>query len=71
MEHWIERLESILKLNGREILTHAGEISHNQALKKSNEEYQKFKEIQKKQEKEYSLKELENDLKGVLKCNEN
>jgi hypothetical protein len=33
MKDWIERLDGILKLNGRELLTHAGEISHEMALK--------------------------------------
>jgi len=65
MKDWIERLESILKLNGRDILTHAGKISHDQALEKSNEEYQKFKDTQKYQEKEESLKELEKDIKQI------
>ena len=33
MQDWIERLDSILQLNGRELLTHAGKISHEKALK--------------------------------------
>ena len=28
MKDWIERLDTILQLNGRELLTHAGKISH-------------------------------------------
>jgi hypothetical protein len=35
MKDWIARLDSILQLNGRELLTHAGKISHGMALKKS------------------------------------
>lgn len=34
MKDWIERLDSILQLNGRELLTHAGKISHKIALEK-------------------------------------
>jgi len=35
-------------MNGRELLTHAGKISHKMALNKSGSEYEKFKEEQKK-----------------------
>lgn len=34
MKDWIDRLDSILQLNGRGLLTHAGKISHDSALKK-------------------------------------
>ena len=67
MKDWIERLDAILQLNGREILKHAGKISHKIAVEKSGNEYQKFKEVQKKNEKEESLKELENDIKNITK----
>jgi hypothetical protein len=42
MKDWIQRLDSILQLNGRELLTHAGKISHERALKKSGEEFEKY-----------------------------
>lgn len=67
MEDWIERLDVILKMNDRELLTHAGEISHQMALEKSEEEYEKFKQQQKAIEKEASLKELEADIKKLKK----
>lgn len=67
MKDWIERLDSILQLNGRELLTHAGKISHQMALEKSGEEYEKFKQQQKAIEKEASLKELEEDIKKLKK----
>jgi hypothetical protein len=67
MNDWIERLDSILQLNGRELLTHAGKISHKKALEKSGEEYEKFKQQQKAIEKEASLKELEEDIKNLKK----
>jgi hypothetical protein len=41
-----------LKLNGRELLEHAGQISHEIALKKSGEEYRKFKNALASAEKE-------------------
>lgn len=65
MKDWIQRLDSILQLNGRELLTHAGQISHEQALEKSGTEFEKYKLLQKNIEKAESLKELENDIKKL------
>lgn len=67
MKDWIQRLDAIVQLNGRELLTHAGKISHKQALNKSTEEYLKYKEHQKQVEKENSLKELEQDINKLKK----
>jgi hypothetical protein len=67
MKDWIDRLDVILKMNGRELLTHAGKISHQMALEKSGEEYEKFKQQQKAIEKEASLRELEEDIKKLKK----
>ena len=65
MKDWIERLDTILNLNDREILKHAGKISHKIAIEKSGNEYQKFKELQKERGRKDSLKELEGDLKKI------
>lgn len=67
MKDWIERLDVILKMNGRELLKHAGKISHQMALEKSSKEYEEYKEKQKMIEKEASLKELEQDIKRLKK----
>jgi len=67
MADWTQRLDVILQLNGRELLTHAGKISHDRALKKSNEEYEKYKITQQAIEKEQSLKEIEADIKKIVK----
>lgn len=67
MADWIQRLDSILQLNGRELLTHAGKISHEKALEKSSVEFEKYKDVQKAIEKAESLKELENDIKKLSK----
>ena len=67
MKDWISRLDSILQLNGRELLTHAGKISHEKALQKSGDEFEKYKLEQKKMEKEQSLKEIEIDIAKVKK----
>ena len=67
MADWAQRLDSILQLNGRELLTHAGKVSHEIALKKSGEEFEKYKIVQKSIEKEQSLKEIEDDIKKLKK----
>ena len=67
MKDWIERLDSILQLNGRELLDHAGKISHQQALEKSGDEYNKYIEEQKEIQREASLKEIEADIKRLGK----
>jgi len=67
MADWIERLDVILQLNRRELLTHAGKISHEKALKKSGEEFEKYTIAQKAIEKEQSLKEIEEDIKKLKK----
>ncbi len=67
MKDWIERLDTILQLNGRELLAHAGAISHEMALNKSSLEYEKYKEEQKKLSKEESLKEIEEDINKLKK----
>lgn len=67
MKDWIERLDSILQLNDRELLTHAGKIAHKMSLEKSGEEYGKFIHQQKSIEKEASSKELEEVIKRMRK----
>ena len=67
MKDWIQRLDIILQLNRRELLTHAGKISHEMALKKSEQEFEKYQLTQKAVEKELSLKELENDIENLKK----
>jgi len=67
MKDWIDRLDSILQLNGRELLTHAGKISHEMALKKSGDEFGKYQLSQKALEKVQSLKELEQDILKLKK----
>jgi hypothetical protein len=65
MKDWIERLDVILQLNGRELLNHAGTISHELALQKSEIELEKYRQTQKVLEKEQSLKEIEEDMKRL------
>jgi len=67
MTDWINRLDSILQLNGRELLINAGKISHEMALQKSGEEFDRFKLEQRNLEKEQSLKEIELDIQMLKK----
>jgi len=69
MSDWINRLDSILQLNGRELLTHAGRISHDLALKKSGDEFDEYQRSQKVLEKVQSLKELEEDIVRLKQSN--
>jgi hypothetical protein len=66
MEDWIARLDSIIQLNGRELLTHAGKISHQMALEKAALEYDKYREAQRKIQHEESLRELEQDMQQLI-----
>ena len=45
MADWIKKLDAFLTLNERDILTHAGRISHETAQTKSEQEYEKFKAL--------------------------
>ena len=65
MNNWTQRLDAILQLNGRELLTHAGKISHKMVRERAELEYAKYCNQQKEIEKEESLKELEEDIKKL------
>jgi len=65
MDDWIERLDAVISLNGRELLQHAGKISHKMAVEKSTKEYEKYKVEKKRLQAIESMKELEADLKAL------
>lgn len=44
MRDWIERLDDFLKMAGREVLSHAGTISHEEVLAKAQAEYEKYRQ---------------------------
>ena len=44
MKDWIAKLDDFLKLSGRQLLTHAGKISHDNAVAKALAEYEKFRQ---------------------------
>ncbi|MBW2642193.1 MAG: virulence RhuM family protein [Deltaproteobacteria bacterium] len=43
MQDWIAKLDDFLRLSERNILAHAGKISHEQAMEKAHKEYEKFR----------------------------
>jgi hypothetical protein len=44
MDAWIAKLDEFLRISERDILTHAGKVSHENALLKAETEYQKFEQ---------------------------
>ena len=68
MKDWIDRLDDFLKMTGKDILKHAGKISHDSAMKKAKEEYLAFKERTKneltKVEEDF-IKQIENTVKKL------
>ncbi len=65
MKDWADRLNQVLTMNRQNILEHAGTISHDLALQKASEEYDKYKTVQKQIEHLESIKELEQDIKKL------
>lgn len=43
MKDWVTKLDDFLRLSEREILNHAGKISHESAIKKAEQEYSRFR----------------------------
>lgn len=46
MQNWIAKLDDFLRLGEREILTHAGSVSRQEALTKAEQQYEKFRKQQ-------------------------
>jgi hypothetical protein len=62
MIDWIKKLDGFLELNERNILEHAGKISHEMALDVADREYKKYCEIQKSK-----TNQIESDFDNVVK----
>ncbi len=43
MKDWITKLDGFLQLSERDVLTHAGKVSHDSAVKKAESEFDKFR----------------------------
>ena len=46
MADWIAKLDDFLRLSDRDILTHAGTISHDEAVPKAEAEFERYRQIQ-------------------------
>lgn len=46
MSDWLAKLDDFLRLGGRDILKHAGRISHEQAVEKAELEFEKYHRTQ-------------------------
>lgn len=71
MRDWLQKLRLILTLNEKNILEHAGTISHKLAVEKASKEYIAYKEQQRSVEHFESIKQLDQDLKRIAQCKEN
>ena len=70
MKDWVERLNDFLKMTGKEILQHAGAISHQEAIDKARIEYEIFREQNKNklsQAEEDFIKQIETTAKKIRK----
>jgi len=72
MTDWINKLDDFLRLGEHEILTHAGTVSHEEAMKKANTEYDRYKERTKdelSQVERHFLEAIDNTAKQIeRKC---
>lgn len=71
MRDWIAKLDDFLRLSDRDLLTHAGKVSHEAALAKAEAEYEKFRLLAANQptvvEKDFNqaMKQLEDGTKHL------
>ena len=68
MKDWVERLDFFIKMAGKELLHNTGKISHDQAMLKAKQEYEKYKEKHKNELSEvekHFIKQLEFDTKKL------
>lgn len=70
MRDWVEKLRLILTLNERNILEHAGSITHELAVEKATHEYDMYKNSLRQIDHLNSIRELEEDLKRLSKTSE-
>ena len=66
MRDWIQKLRLVLTMNEKNILEHAGTISHELAVEKATQEYMRYKEHQREIEHFQSIKQLDQDIKHII-----
>lgn len=68
MKTWIEKLDEFINITGNQILNHSGTISHQQAIDKATEEYEKYKQKTKNeisQAEKHFIANIENTAKKI------
>lgn len=65
MKDWVQKLRLILTMNEKNILEHAGKISHKLAVSKATKEFEAYKEKERQLEHLESIKQLEQDIKQI------
>ena len=70
MRDWVQKLRLILTMNEKNILEHAGKISHKLAVSKVTKEYEAYKIRQREIGHLDDIKQLEQDIKRLNKSNE-
>jgi hypothetical protein len=65
MRDWVQKLRLILTMNEKNILEHAGSISHDLAVSKASKEYEAYKLRERAIEHLDSIKELNQDFKRI------
>ena len=65
MRDWVQKLQLILTMNEKNILEHAGTVSHKLAVAKATKEYDAYKEQQRLKDHFESIKQLDQDLKRI------
>lgn len=66
MADWIKKLDDFLRVSEKELLTHAGKISHQKALQKASDEYEKYR----KAEDAQYVSDFDREVKKLLKNEE-
>lgn len=63
MKDWLTKLDGFLQISDKELLTHAGKISHEQALEKAKKEYQLYR----KEEDKKFISDFDREVNRLLK----
>ena len=62
MQDWIQKLDDFLKVSEKELLTYAGNVSHQKAIEKAKNEYEKYR---KAEDKKY-ISDFDREIKIIL-----
>ena len=67
MADWINKLDDFLRISEKKILDNVGKVSHEKAIKKANQEYEKYRE---ERDKNY-ISDFDREVKKIFKKNKN